>query len=42
MRAREVLTRATNQRGRATTEASDQGLFLCLHVGSIDSAATME
>lgn len=31
-RAKEVRTRATNQRGRATTEASDQGL----RVGFID------
>ena len=34
-RAREVLTRATNQRGRATTEASDQGSDPGLHVGFI-------
>lgn len=36
-RAREVLTRATNQRGRATTEASDQGSIQGLHVGFIDA-----
>lgn len=35
-RAREVKTRATNQRGRTTTEASDQGSDQGLHVGFTD------
>lgn len=37
MRTREVQTRAPNQWGRTTTEASDQGLEHGLHVGFIDA-----
>lgn len=36
-RAREVQTRGTNQRGRTTTEATDQGSDQGLHVGFIDA-----
>lgn len=36
-RAREVQTRATDQQGRTTTEASDQGSDQGLHVGFIDA-----
>lgn len=36
-RAKEVQTRGTNQRGRTTTEASDQGSDQGLHVGFFDA-----
>lgn len=42
MKTREVQTKATNQRGRTTTEASDQGSDQGLHVGFIDAGLQLE